>query len=135
MFELASWRAESSSKNPKREIRFLPALMIIHTQLWRAVFGKPADAIEKSVEKEDEYMIIDNDPQITRNISIPRDMSSLSCSAFTAGIVEAALDGLGLHGRVTAHNTPVAGMPHRTTILIKLIPEVMDREAALGAHK
>lgn len=54
MFELASWRAESSSKNPKREIRFLPALMIIHTQLWRAVFGKPADAIEKSVEKEDE---------------------------------------------------------------------------------
>lgn len=40
-------------------------------------------------------MIIDNDPQITRNISIPRDLSSLSCSAFTAGIVEAALDGLG----------------------------------------
>lgn len=40
-------------------------------------------------------MIIDNDPQITRNISIPRDMSSLSCSAFAAGIVEAALDGLG----------------------------------------
>lgn len=53
-FELASWRAESSSKNSKREIRFLPALMIIHTQLWRAVFGRPADAIERSVEKEDE---------------------------------------------------------------------------------
>jgi hypothetical protein len=40
-------------------------------------------------------MIIDNDPSITRNISIPRDMSSLSCSSFTAGIVEAVLDGLG----------------------------------------
>lgn len=40
-------------------------------------------------------MIIDNDPPITRNISIPRDMSSLSCSSFTAGIVEAVLDGLG----------------------------------------
>lgn len=41
-------------------------------------------------------MIIDNDPVITRSISVPRDMSQLSCSSFTAGIVEAVLDGLGL---------------------------------------
>jgi len=54
--ELMSWRTESTSKAPKREIRFLPALMMIHTQLWRAVFGKPADAIEKSVENDDECM-------------------------------------------------------------------------------
>ena len=40
-------------------------------------------------------MIIDNDPPITRNISVPRDMNQLSCSSFTAGIVEAVLDGLG----------------------------------------
>jgi len=109
--------------------------MIIHTQLWRAVFGKPADAIEKSVEKDDEYMIIDNDPQITRGVSIPRDMSSLSCSAFAAGIVEAALDGLGLHGRVTAHMTPLPGMANRTTILIKLDRAVVEREAVLGSNK
>lgn len=42
-----------------------------------------------------EDMVIDNDPSITRNISVPRDMSQLSCSSFTAGIVEAVLDGLG----------------------------------------
>lgn len=105
------WRAESASKAPKRETRFLPALMSIHTQVWRAVFGKPADAIEKSVENADECaysttllctslmnwidMIIDNDPPIERYISVPRDMSQLSCSSFTAGIVEAVLDGLG----------------------------------------
>ena len=40
-------------------------------------------------------MIIDNDPVVTRNISVPRDMSQLSCSSFTAGIVEAVFDGLG----------------------------------------
>jgi len=108
------WRAESTSKAPKREIRFLPVLMSIHTNVWKAVFGKPADAIEKSVQNEDECtlarlipndgianvitikdMIIDNDPVVTRNISVPRDMSQLSCSSFTAGIVEAVLDGLG----------------------------------------
>ena len=54
VFELMVWRTESSSKAPKREIRFLPALMLIHTQVWKAIFGKPADAVEKSVENADE---------------------------------------------------------------------------------
>jgi hypothetical protein len=94
VLELMAWRAESASKAPKRDIRFLPVLMSIHTNVWKAVFGKPADAIEKSVQNEDEYMIIDNDPVVTRSISVPRDMSQLSCSSFTAGIVEAVLDGL-----------------------------------------
>lgn len=58
VFELMVWRAESSSKAPKREIRFLPALMSIHTQVWRAVFGRPADSIEKSVENEDECKLL-----------------------------------------------------------------------------
>lgn len=128
VLELMVWRSESVSKAPKREIRFLPALMSIHTQVWKAVFGKPADALEKSVENADEYMIIDNDPPITRYISIPRDLSSLSCSSFTAGVVEAVLDGLGFPARVTAHNTPVPGLPQRTTILIKLEKSVMERE-------
>ena len=57
VLELMVWRAESGSKAPKREIRFLPALMSIHTQVWRAVFGKPADAIEKSVENADECVL------------------------------------------------------------------------------
>ncbi|KAF7323794.1 Trafficking protein particle complex subunit [Mycena kentingensis (nom. inval.)] len=125
------WRAESSSKAPKREIRFLPALMSIHTQVWRAVFGKPADAIEKSVENADEYMIIDNDPLIERYISVPKDMTQLSCSSFTAGIVEAVLDGLGFPARVTAHHTPLAGLPSRITILIKLEKSVLEREEVL----
>ncbi|KAG2160161.1 NO signaling/Golgi transport ligand-binding domain-containing protein [Suillus bovinus] len=131
VLELMIWRAESSSKAPKREIRFLPALMSIHTQVWRAVFGRPADAIEKSVENEDEYMIIDNDPPIERHISVPKDMNQLSCSSFTAGIVEAVLDGLGLPARVTAHNTPTQQFPSRTTILIKLDKSVLEREEIL----
>jgi len=128
VLELMVWRAESLSKAPKREIRFLPALMSIHTNVWKAVFGKPADAIEKSVQNEDEYMIIDNDPVVTRSISVPRDMSQLSCSSFTAGIVEAVLDGLGFPARVTAHNTPTSDFPLRNTILIKLEKSVLERE-------
>jgi trafficking protein particle complex subunit 5 len=90
-------------------------------------------------------MVIDSDPSITRYISVPRDMSQLSCSSFTAGIVEAVLDGLGFVGlislvvlttdlrsfqpaRVTAHNTPTDALPNRTTILIKLEKSVLERE-------
>ncbi|KIY63071.1 TRAPP complex subunit trs31 [Cylindrobasidium torrendii FP15055 ss-10] len=128
VLELMTWRAEYTSKAPKREIRLLPALMSIQTQVWRAVFGKPADGIQKSVENADEYMIIDNDPSIERHISVPKDMKQLSCSSFTAGIVEAVLDGLGFPARVTAHNTPSAEHPTKTTILIKLEKSVLDRE-------
>ncbi|KAG8999951.1 TRAPP subunit trs31 [Tulasnella sp. JGI-2019a] len=129
--ELMVWRTESGSKMPKRETRFLPALMWIHTVLWRQLFGKPADAIERSVEHADEYMIMDNDPPITRYVSIPKDMNQLSCSAFSAGIVEAVLDGLCFPARVTAHSVPTDQFPLRTTILIKLDKSVVEREEAL----
>lgn len=59
VLELMAWRVESGSKAPKREVRFLPALMLIHTQVWKAVFGKQADAIEKSVSNEDECVSLD----------------------------------------------------------------------------
>jgi len=131
VLELMLWRAEGSSKAPKREIKLLSVLMLIHTQVWKATFGKQADAIERSVENSDEYMIIDNDPPIERHISVPRDMSQLSCSSFTAGIVEAVLDGLSFPARVTAHNTPTSQFPNRTTILIKLEQSVLDREELL----
>jgi len=60
-------------------------------------------------------------------------MSQLSVEAITAGMVEAALDGLGFPARVTAHTVGTAQFPNRTTILIKLDKSVMDREEALAA--
>jgi hypothetical protein len=39
-------------------------------------------------------MLTLNQPPLTQHISIPKDLSQLSCEAFTAGIVEGVLDGL-----------------------------------------
>lgn len=39
-------------------------------------------------------MVIDNDPILERHISVPKDLAQLCCSSFTAGVVEAFLDGL-----------------------------------------
>jgi hypothetical protein len=38
-------------------------------------------------------MISDNDPLISKYISVPKELSELNCNSFLAGIVEAILDG------------------------------------------
>ncbi|KAF9919881.1 TRAPP subunit trs31 [Linnemannia zychae] len=125
--DLLVWR----DKNSKRETRVLGVLYFIHTTVWKALFGKQADSLEKSTENEDEYMISDNDPMVSKFISIPKDVSQLNCGAFMAGIVEAIMDGCQFPSRVTAHTVPIEGSPLRTTILIKLDPEVLEREEQL----
>jgi hypothetical protein len=52
-------------------------------------------------------MIIDNDPPIERYISVPRDLNTLSCSSFTAGVVEAVLDGLGFVSLLHLYRNPL----------------------------
>ncbi|CDZ98728.1 Transport protein particle (TRAPP) complex subunit [Phaffia rhodozyma] len=125
----------SSLKDPKREARLIPTLQFIHSQVYKAAFGKPADGLEKSFGGDDEYQISMNVPPLTQHISIPKDMSTLSCEAFTAGIVEGVLDGLDFPAKVTAHSVPTDGFPQRSVVLIKLDQEVMLREAALAAGR
>lgn len=45
-------RNESASnpKNPRRETRLLPALLWVNNTFWKAVFGTPADSLERSTE-------------------------------------------------------------------------------------
>lgn len=50
MLELLVWR----DKNSKRENRVLGVLYFIHTVVWKALFGKAADSLEKSTENDDE---------------------------------------------------------------------------------
>lgn len=38
-------------------------------------------------------MILENEPVVNKFISVPKEMSQLNCAAFTAGIIEAILDG------------------------------------------
>ncbi|KAF9206270.1 TRAPP subunit trs31 [Haplosporangium sp. Z 27] len=125
--DMLVWR----DKNSKRETRVLGMLYFIHTTVWKTMFGKQADSLEKSTENEDEYMISDNDPIVSKFISVPKDVSQLNCGAFMAGIVEAIMDGCQFPSRVTAHTVPIEGFPLRTTILIKLDKEVLDREEQL----
>ncbi|KAK0545385.1 Trafficking protein particle complex subunit 31 [Tilletia horrida] len=104
-------QTSANPKAPKRETKLLPVLLWIHTNFWKAAFGKAADSLEKSTEHSDEYMISTNVPLFSRSISIPKDMSQLSVEAYTAGMVEAVLDGLGfvrigLHSKASPWPAP-----------------------------
>lgn len=92
LYPLSSIR---SPPPPSRTLRLLPVLTYIHSTLYRYLFGRPADSLERSTDHDDEYMIGDDDMIITRAVQVPKDMSDLSCGALVAGIVEAVLDGAG----------------------------------------
>lgn len=53
MLELLVWREKSA----KRETRVLGVLYFIHNVVWKFLFGKQADSLEKSTENEDECEI------------------------------------------------------------------------------
>lgn len=46
----------NNPKLPRRETRLVPALLFVHTHIYRQAFGKPADSLERSTERDDECM-------------------------------------------------------------------------------
>jgi len=121
-------KLREGTKSSKREIKLIEILQFIHGQFWRCIFGKTANELEKSQDVENEYMIIDNEPQVSKFISVPKDYGNLNCAAFVAGIIEGALDSSGFYCNVTAHSVPVTAHPLRTVFLIKFKDLVLVRE-------
>eukprot|EP00243_Klebsormidium_subtile_P003051 TRINITY_DN16191_c0_g1_i1.p1 TRINITY_DN16191_c0_g1~~TRINITY_DN16191_c0_g1_i1.p1 ORF type:complete len:196 (+),score=26.48 TRINITY_DN16191_c0_g1_i1:248-835(+) len=120
-------------KANRRETRLLGILTFIHSTVWKALFGKQADSLEKATTEEDEYMISEKELLVNRFISVPKDMGQFNCGAYVAGIVKGVLDSAGFPARVTAHFVPIEGqLRPRTTILIKFSQEVMLREQRMG---
>lgn len=127
VLELVTLR--EGSKAAKRETKILGLLQFVHTTVWKTLFGKPADALERSNDATNEYMIIDNAPLVNQFISVPREMSQLNCAAFVAGIIEAVLDGSLFTAQVTAHTVETDEFPQRTVFLVKFDQSVIERAA------
>ncbi len=78
-------------------------LQFISSHVWKALFGKPADSLERSIDHTDEFMIVDYEPLTSLYVSVPSDLGQLSVDAYMSGIVAGILDGAGFDARVTAH--------------------------------
>lgn len=111
--------------SPKRENKLINTLLFLKGSVWKSLFGKEADKLERADDDEKTYLIIENEPLVNRYISVPKDKSSLNCAAFMGGIVEALLNHSGFPCKVTAH------WHKGSTLLIKFEDSVMQRENAI----
>ncbi|KAE9552071.1 hypothetical protein FO519_004728 [Halicephalobus sp. NKZ332] len=78
-------------KSYKRDTKLLSMLMFIKGTVWKNLFNKEADKLERSNDDPCRYFLIEKDPLVNTFISLPKDKSNLNCASFIAGIVEAFL--------------------------------------------
>jgi hypothetical protein len=101
-----------------RTERIVAVLQFVHTTVWRSLFGRPADALEKGADSDHSYMITDDNP-ITNRFCTGR----VNCGAYLAGVVQGILLGEGFPAEVTAHAAETDERPGRTTFLIEFDEE------------
>lgn len=117
-------------------------LQFVSASVWKSLFGKNADSLERSIDHADEFMIYDYEPLTSTYCSVPPDLGQLSADAYISGIIAGVLDGAGFPARVTAHNVALEDgeynpssliMPRKekAVFLVKFDPEVSKRDAAM----
>lgn len=152
VLELLAYRG----REYKRETRLMNVLQFVSSSVWKSLFGKAADSLERSIDHADEFMIVDYEPITSTFVSVPSDLGQLSVDAYLSGIIAGVLDGAGFTARVTAHSvlldeneiianhaanaaTSSSGsasnnLPPRkdkAVFLVKFGPEVLERDADL----
>ncbi|KAM7343072.1 trafficking protein particle complex subunit 31 [Cochliomyia hominivorax] len=111
-------------RSSKRETKLTQMLLFVKTTVWKNLFGKEAEKLEK-VDDERTYYIIEKQPLVNTFISVPKDKGTLNCANFTAGIVEAVLTHCGFPCKVTAH------WHNGTTYMVKFEDFVIARDKQL----
>uniref|UniRef100_A0A914EII2 Trafficking protein particle complex subunit 5 n=1 Tax=Acrobeloides nanus TaxID=290746 RepID=A0A914EII2_9BILA len=134
-------------KSYKRDVKLLNMLMFVKVTVWKSLFNKEADKLERSnddpltvwkslfnkeadkLERSNDdpckYFLIEKDPLVNTYISLPKDNTKLNCAAFIAGIVEAFLTESNFPCKVSAH------WHKGTAYMIEFDQEVIARENAL----
>lgn len=114
-------------KNFRRETRVINILMFIKTVLWKNLFNKEADKLEKATDDDSIYYLIESEPITNKFVSTPKDKGNFNCASFIAGIIEAALEQCSFPNKVTVH------WHQGTTLMIKFDESVIKREKRLTA--
>uniref|UniRef100_A0AC34FG33 Trafficking protein particle complex subunit 5 n=1 Tax=Panagrolaimus sp. ES5 TaxID=591445 RepID=A0AC34FG33_9BILA len=112
-------------KSYKRDTKLLNMLMFVKGTVWKNLFNKEADKLERSNDDPCKYFLIEKDPLVNTFISLPKDKSNLNCAWFIAGIVEAFLTESNFPCKVSAH------WHKGTAYMIEFDPDVIARENAL----
>ena len=122
ILELCSYK----EKNYKREVKIVSMLQFIHNNIWKMLFGKMADGLQKSTDDEDKYRIIENSP-ITNRYIPPLKNNSVNCASFIAGIIEGILNSADFRCKVSAFFFEQDGIT-KTLYIIKFDKDVINRD-------
>ena len=77
VFELQCWREKQGKGDGKRLNRLIELLTFISTNLWKSLFGKPADSLERSTQASSEYMILEAEPiTVSSRVSYTRSSTN-----------------------------------------------------------
>mmetsp|Transcript_9519 Transcript_9519/g.35302 ORF Transcript_9519/g.35302 Transcript_9519/m.35302 type:complete len:270 (-) Transcript_9519:367-1176(-) len=87
----------------QRELKIEGVLKVLQTQIWPHLYGKKALDVKKAEDPPNSYLFYDEFPLEERHVSLPREISSLRTSAFTAGIIEGCLRAANFETVVRAH--------------------------------
>lgn len=125
VLELCSLR----DKAFKRELKIVNMLQFVHNNVWKMIFNKQADGLQKSTDDPDEYRIIENTPLINKFITLPKG-NTLNCGSFFAGIIEGILNSSDFRSKVSAYFYEIDGMS-KTYYIIKFDRDVINRDNEL----
>lgn len=85
-------------KTLKHEIKHVEILKYIHSTVWKGLFGKTADSLEKAKDSETEYMIKDFSPSYMKYVS---EYSNYSVASLMVGVIKGILNSSGFEAQVT----------------------------------
>lgn len=115
------------TKMRRRDLRILDILQFVHGTLWSYLFNHVSDDLVKSSERDNEYMIIDNQQTLTQFISGLNNR--VSCDYYICGIIRGFLTNAGFRCKVTAHSMPQGELEkERVVYLIQFDNQVLERE-------
>jgi len=115
--ELLTLRDKAERKERKQKA----VLQFIHTNVWRSLFGKPADTLE--IYTENQYIISDRDLVVNRFVG--GDHGFVNCGTFAAGVAKGVLEAVGFPVEVSAYYAAApdsSRQGYRTNILVKFLP-------------
>jgi hypothetical protein len=115
-------------KNSKREIRRVNMLQYIVSNIWKMLYGKQADVLEKAPNMENRYMIYEKEPLENKYVSLPKNLTGMHCSYFTAGIITGCLAAAEFPATVKVYFTEKKDY---TVFIVDFDQSVIDRENQL----
>jgi Transport protein particle (TRAPP) complex subunit len=114
-------------------------LQFISSIAWKALFGKAADSLERSIDHADEYMIFDYNPVTSIYVSAHQS----AADAYISGVIAGILEGAGFTATVSAHAVQLEegesrrssiGLPvkkDKAVFLVKFSPQILERDTTL----